>query len=708
MAGPDRTRERVAILGGGVAGLAAAWRLSEPGWRERFESITVYERGWRLGGKAASSRGAHGRIEEHGLHVWLGYYENSFRLVREVYDELDRPTNRPQAPFQTWTDAFKPANDIGLEDLHAGRWNHWVATFSLNDQLPGEPDAETGPMSVLEFVRRALRLLADFYESLEQTPALVGLVTLSASPIPPGSPTNATRESKKLVASLLAVVMEGVAVLRSEQRLLARDLPFLEPLGAALDKLHRRLHGLVVRDEAARRLWSLADLIVTTVRGILADGLLTDPRGFSAINDEEYRDWISRHGVSPDTLDSPLVRGVYDLVFGFQDGDPERPRFAAGLGLFLSGKLFFEYRGSIFWKLQAGMGDVLFAPLFEALSDRGVRFEFFSRVEGLRLSPDASDISAVEVTRQIRLPAGPDSYQPLIEVGGLPGFPASPNLDHHVDPDLNLESIWSTTPEHELTVLEHGRDFDTIVFAIPIGMVPYVCADLIQQSPQWRSMVHHLGTVATQVFQLWLTADHDELGWNRPGVTMTGFVKPFETWSSMEHLLAVEQWPHEDEPRTVAYFCNTLPTSGLPDRADLDFPKREHERVRENAVAFLTEGMSHFWPGAVDPRSKSFRWDLLAGGGSRTGEDRFDSQFWRANVDPSERYVLSLPGSDKYRLRTNQSGYNNLYLAGDWIDSGLNAGCLEAAVMSGLQAANAILGRPLTDRIAGHYMDWGK
>ena len=40
---------RVAILGGGMAGLSAAWRLSEPGWRDRFESITVYQRGWRLG-----------------------------------------------------------------------------------------------------------------------------------------------------------------------------------------------------------------------------------------------------------------------------------------------------------------------------------------------------------------------------------------------------------------------------------------------------------------------------------------------------------------------------------------------------------------------------------------------------------------------------------------------------------------------------------
>ena len=68
----NRTKPRVAILGGGMAGLAAAWRLTEPGWRDRLESVTVYQRGSRLGGKGASSRGDNGRIEEHGLHVWLG------------------------------------------------------------------------------------------------------------------------------------------------------------------------------------------------------------------------------------------------------------------------------------------------------------------------------------------------------------------------------------------------------------------------------------------------------------------------------------------------------------------------------------------------------------------------------------------------------------------------------------------------------------
>jgi uncharacterized protein with NAD-binding domain and iron-sulfur cluster len=77
------------------------------------------------------------------------------------------------------------------------------------------------------------------------------------------------------------------------------------------------------------------------------------------------------------------------------------------------------------------------------------------------------------------------------------------------------------------------------------------------------------------------------------------------------------------------------------------------------------------------------------------------SQFVRVNVDPSDRYVLCAPGSDHLRLRSDESGFDNLYLAGDWTDNGVNAGCIEAAVLSGLQAANAVAGRARQHRITG-------
>ena len=162
---PAARKRRVAILGGGMAGLTAAWSLSEPEARDDVE-ICVFERAASLGGKGASTRGIHGRIEEHGLHVWLGYYENAFRLIRAVYDELDRPVTDPACPIASWRDAFAPADLVGVGDRRDGSWSHWVAAFGRNDGEPGDGGAADGPLSVVTFVRRGLGLLLDFSDSI--------------------------------------------------------------------------------------------------------------------------------------------------------------------------------------------------------------------------------------------------------------------------------------------------------------------------------------------------------------------------------------------------------------------------------------------------------------------------------------------------------------------------------------------------------------
>ena len=73
-------KPRIVIVGGGPAGLSAAFHLtSDPNWRDKIASITVYQLGWRLGGKGSTgrnvTRGA--RIEEHGIHGFCNFYFNS-------------------------------------------------------------------------------------------------------------------------------------------------------------------------------------------------------------------------------------------------------------------------------------------------------------------------------------------------------------------------------------------------------------------------------------------------------------------------------------------------------------------------------------------------------------------------------------------------------------------------------------------------------
>jgi uncharacterized protein with NAD-binding domain and iron-sulfur cluster len=698
---------RVAILGGGMAGLAAAWALTDPSPDSAVESVTVYQRGWRLGGKGASSRGRHGRVEEHGLHVWLGYYANAFGLLREVYDELARPATAPGCPISSLRDAFLPAGRVGVAENDDGRWSPWVATFTGD---AAEPDGGAPPLTVAGFVVRAVELLADLSSALDrngQRPVPEG-VFLSASARRPGSGGPARypfasvaefaaaarqAESAGLVAAVTAAELLGAA---------ARPLgPLSSVIAEHLDRLHREWSERIRRDQAARRLWQTAGLVLACARGAARDGLLTDPDGFAAIDHLDFREWLAGHGASPETLGSPLVRGMYDLVFAYEGGDTERPRFAAGLGLFLASKLFFEYRGSIFWKMRAGMGEVVFAPLYQALRGRGVRFEFFSRVDRLHLSADRRSIAAVTLARQARLAAGVAAYDPLVTVRGLPCFPARPRREQlSAEPGADLESHWADRRGEEPWTLTAGPDFDVVILATSLGMVPHIGAEILADSPRWRQMVSNVPTVATQAAQLWFRPADADLGTPHGSPTISGFAAPFQTYASMGHLLEHEEWPEEGRPQAVAYLCGPLADEAARQ------PDEAAAAVRRHTAEFLERHGGDIWPHAVDAAG-SFRWDLLAGDGQGGRQARLDAQYLTANIDPSDRYVQSPPGSTIHRLRADEAGYRNLFLAGDWTNCGLNAGCIEAAVLSGLQAANAVRGRPLLAGIAGSWYGLG-
>jgi len=692
---------RVAILGAGMAGLAAAWRLSEPGWRDEV-SVTVYQRGWRLGGKGASSRGPNGRIEEHGLHLWLGYYENSFRLLRECYAELDRPVTDPAAPIQTWRDAMIPSETVGLEDRRSDGWHHWLGQFSPNDLRPGEPDASGREFSVADFLRRALQLITDFLDSLPDEGMASGDMVLSGSPDAPAGPSVLV---SGLRVTVLAAILEATAQVRGvlDRSSIASSVVALDRAIAATNEA---LRSLVEDDADLRRTWHLVAVMTAVVRGMLADGIVTDERGFRALNDEDFLDWITRHGAPPEVADFAFIRGLYDLVFAEGGASRSQRGVSAGVAVFLTTKMFFEYRGAIFWKMAAGMGDIVFAPLYQALRRRGVRFEFFHRVDHLHVSADRARIEAVTMGRQVHLAPGLVSYEPLMRVGGLPGFPSTPlveQLDASADIEGEpLESHFCDWPDAETRVLRYGEDFDVAVLAISLGMTPIVCRELIDDRREWQAMVKHVTTTATQSVQLWLREDESSLGWREPGATVSAYEPPFHTWASMPQLIDVERWPATDRPGSIAYFCGALQASWPPDAPARAYVAEHRAHVRANAVELAERRLAHLLPGTS--ARGAFRWDLLCGRDGHTGRSAIDTQLCLANIDPSDRYVQCSPGSDAYRLRADESGYDNLVLAGDWTDNGLNAGCIEAATLSGLQAANAVLGRSRSYRIAGTWL----
>jgi uncharacterized protein with NAD-binding domain and iron-sulfur cluster len=393
---------------------------------------------------------------------------------------------------------------------------------------------------------------------------------------------------------------------------------------------------------------------------------------------------------------------MYDLVFAYEQGDLGRANFAAGIGVRATLRILFDYKGSVCYKMQAGMGDSVFSPLYLMLKDRGVAFKFFHKTTNLGLSADKKSIDSIAIDVQAK-PTG--DYDPLVVVKGLPSWPSQPQYDQLEGgaelrkeleaAHLDLESGWCRHVA-EKKVLKKGQDFDLVILGISLGGIKFVAPELLAASPAWRAMVQNVKTVETQAFQTWSSKDVAQLGWEAKERAVVGsYVEPIDTWADMSQVLDKEDWPAGDDVKNVSYFCAALLCADEPPLDDPAYPRGQEDKVKATALEFLASSISVLWPDATDPTNPTgLDWSVLVAPPDSRGEARFDHQFWRANTDPSERYVLSLKGSTQYRLKPDKSGFANLYLVGDWTYNDINLGCVEAAAMSALMATRSICGHP--------------
>lgn len=710
----DAERIKVAIVGGGCAGMAAAFELSRPEHHGHYE-VTVYQEGWRLGGKGASGRGRSGRIEEHGLHVWLGYYDNAFRMMRECYAEL--AAGDGGSPYGDWRDAFIPESDVGLfSPTERGGWQRWGAHFPAQAGLPGDPRAPGDLLSLPHYLSRCFTLLRalvlDCEVSFAETSA--SSEADAADPARLAGALGAAIEIGTFAAA--AVLAEALGVLAS---VVGSTPAFLDRGWVDLAErvcagLRRWLEDSLIADDQRRHLWEIIDLGLAYIVGVFRFGLLVDPRGLDAIEDYECREWLRLNGASERAIQSPFVRGMYDLALSYEAGDPDRPSLSAANGMRCVLRMFFGYRGAIFWRMRAGMGDVVFAPLYDLLRRRGVRFEFFHRLTNVGLPPGGeilpghqTHVTSLTFDVQAQVSDGRD-YAPLTPVAGRPCWPSQPDYAQLADGEAleaegrAFESHWDRGRAGSKT-LEVTRDFDLVVLGVGLGAIPHVCPELLARDARWLRMTQEVKTVATQAFQVWLTEDLEQLGWPAGPRIVAGFVKPYDTWCDMAHVVPQEAW--RKPPATAIYFCSVMPDPPTPpDATDKGYPALRAADARADAEAFLQGPGRLLWPGAYDVEGQ-FRWDILANEGpdaGKTGPARFGGQYWRANVNPTERFVQSLPGTSKFRISPLDIAYDNLTVAGDWTDCGLNVGCVEAAVMSGLLAAHALSGTPALEDIIAY------
>ena len=685
----DVPRPRVVVLGGGMAGLATAWELSSGDWRQRLDSITVYQRGWRLGGKGASSRGPHGRIEEHGLHVLLGYYDATFRVLREVYAELDRAVTDPACPIRDVarggrarrrTSASPTATATALAPLR-----HPV----LRQRRPPRGARRRGPAAHPARRRHARDAAAGRLPPRACAPSRTGAGSSSAPRRPPARrrPTLGTlparrrphrpgRAARGARARVAAAPPAACARSRSPRRWPPRSAPSRDGIRAAVsgrpgdapDLAAGRPGGHQPAGHGGRRAARRHGLRRASTTSTTGSG------------------WPGT-APPPDTLDSPIVRGMYDLTFAYEGGDRARPALRGRPRVSSSpAACCSTSRASIFWRMQAGMGEVVFAP----------------DLPGAR-PPRAWSSASSTGSTELRLAGGPLRRRRSSSPGrptwppaaagtsrwsgsaGCPAGPTGPLADQlAADPGDGSSRTGARRTEPGRRRSSPARTSTSPCWPCRVGMVPHVAAELVAADPAWRRMVDRVATVATRSAQLWLDAAEAELGWPAPpGVTLSRVRRHLRHLGIDGAPAAPGGVALRRRPRAAS------PTSAVP----CPTPIRRPGDGRRPGDAGGASSTTRWGRCGRAPRAAGgFRWDAAPGrrGAPRTGPAARASTS-RANLDPSDRYVQSLPGSGRYRLAPGRTGFANLALAGDWTACGLDAGCLEAATRSGVLAARAVL-----------------
>ena len=698
---------KVAVLGGGVSSMTAAFELtSTKELRDKYE-VTVYQLGWRIGGKGASGRNhAYGeRIEEHGLHIWFGFYENAFQAMDRLYRELGRS---PQQPLATWQDAFKPTDDVVLFDSYNGQWIPTQFKFPRNNSLPTDNTvlptfwdmaymAMSWAWEVLDDLLKTEKSLfpynprtEDNWDQPDWFDKIDDDVDVDWSPLD---------HSVEFGSFILA---HKLAEARSKYPEKHTDEAHYGYFCAHTRQFSDWLHDESVQNnqghDLLRVFFTFFDTLAALCCGVIEDNLMIN--GFDQINHLEFRQWLEQKGMHPISKNGPLLRSIYDVAFAYEKGDIEHPNMAAGSAARGLLRLGLTYKGAFMWKMQAGMGDTIFTPFYEVLKRRGVQFKFFHWITNLRLSKDKKLVNAIEYVQQVELNVS--EYHPLVTVKGLDCWPNEPNWKQIKDAEKLKRFNLEETPNplnHPTRQLKRGEDFDIVVLGISVEAIKSICSEMAndKKNPRFKAMLDNAFTVQTQAFQLWMNQGLSSgLHWKFNDNSVTGtYVEPLDTYADMSHLIPRENWPAKYNLSSIAYFCGVLKDNTKRTQATAD------NEVRRNAIKYLKENAHGIWPAA---KTDDFDWDWLIDPQGGKGEKRFDSQYWRANFEATERYVITPAQAVQHRLKTNESGYQNLFLTGDWIKNGFDLGCVESAVMSGMQTSRAICGSP--EYVIGESDNW--
>jgi len=294
---------------------------------------------------------------------------------------------------------------------------------------------------------------------------------------------------------------------------------------------------------------------------------------------------------------------------------------------------------------------------------------------------------------------------------------------------IDLESYWCPWKGIKTTTLNKGVDFDEVILALSIGALPSTCKELIAVKQNWVDMIENIPAIQTQAFQIWLNKPTKELGIDvklAPGDNLLNcnWIPPVVCFGDYSELLKYEAWENYDEhgtnpvPKSIFYFCGPKdePNPHLSNMERYQYPPFDNTTYTEiefnKTVSVCAQslrsamGNTFMRKAGTELTPYGFDFDLLHTTFKNINNisyNKFNQQYVRANIDPTERYVLSIPGGIKHRLHPWESGFDNLTLCGDWTYTGYNYGCAEGACISGQLASYTLIGYPQPANIFGYY-----
>ena len=709
------SQRKVVILGGGMAGLTTAWRLTnDPHWRQQFSSVTVHQMGWRLGGKCANGRGPAGRIEEHGIHLFGGGYYNTLAMMRDVCQQA-----YPGAPGEFAHRFERQYTSIAVQGRRKSISVLKPGALALDDASTLNTPHELFACAIAGLLAQLRTKQAPEQRLLEQF-GLGGVVALLGLPVAQSLVIGAWLDLVQVLSEQIRARSDALPTTLARLDAVVgpartRGTADFFPPDTALGPLAADHTGASAQPSGP---WlGLLNFAYAIGKGYYED-FVRGQNTFSALDDENYADWLCRHGAWASTLELDVTLAPIRILYQYRGGDASvAANRSMGAGAYLRWTLrTLTYVESPFWFFVEGSGDTVITPLYNVLAQRGVRFEFFHKVESLQLSADGRRVAQVTLRQQATPWAG-RPYNPL-EHGHWPAKPRGTELVEGDEiallPADELESYWSTYRAGETFPLDQGRDFDELVLVISLGALPLICAELMAHDQAWRDMVAQVKTVETQSLQLWFDQSSDALGIHqhadrRVPIDDTGLgaglATPYDGFSDFSSLIAFEHWPAASRPQALWYFSDVITTDHETSPVgDPAYPQRRRDDAFANAKQFLARDIGRL----LGSFSAGFDHQRLVSPSDSpppaSDDERLAQQLVRANFQPSDRYVQALAGSTQFRLEAGRSAsFANLSLAGDWTYNGLNVGCVEAAVMSGLLAANDLLGRPHADAVVCYF-----